>query len=44
MPLKHIESKYGEWYALLSDEERDEMIRKYIVFDRLGEEFEWFIS
>ena len=44
MPLKHIESKYGEWYALLSDEESGEMIRKYLGFDRLDDEFEWFIS
>ena len=38
------ESKYGEWYALLSDEESGEMIRKYLGFDRLDDEFEWFIS
>lgn len=40
--LKPIKSKYGEWYALLTLEEQDELIDKYIKFDLLGEEFEWY--
>lgn len=42
--LKHIKSQYGEWYALLSLEEQDELIEKYIKFDLLDEEFEWYIG
>lgn len=42
--LKHIKSQYGEWYALLSLEEQDELIEKYIKFDLLDEEFEWYVG
>lgn len=42
LPLKHIESKYGEWYALFSLEEQDEMIKQYLDFDLFDETFEWF--
>lgn len=42
--LKYTTSKYGEWYALLSIEEQDELIEKYIKFDLLDEEFEWYIE
>lgn len=40
--LKHIKCQYGEWYALLSLEEKDDMIKKYIMFDLMDEEFEWY--
>ena len=42
--LKHIKSPYGEWYALLSLDERQEMLDKYISFDLLDEEFEWYME
>ena len=42
--LKRIKSPYGEWYALLSLDERQEMLDKYISFDMLGEEFEWYMD
>lgn len=41
--LKHIKCKYGEWDALLSLEEQDELIDKYITFDKIDDEFEWYI-
>ena len=41
--LKHIKCKYGEWDALLSLEEQDELIDKYIIFDKIDDEFEWYI-
>lgn len=44
LSLKHIKSQYGEWYALLTIEEQDELIDKYIKFDMIDEEFEWFID
>lgn len=40
--LKYVKSQYGEWYALLTREEENEIIDKYIRFDKMGEEFEWF--
>ena len=44
LKLKYTKSKYGEWYALLSMEEEDELIEKYIKFDLLDDEFEWYIE
>ncbi|WP_283592162.1 hypothetical protein [Clostridium butanoliproducens] len=44
LSLKYTKNKYGEWYALLSIEEQDELIEKYIKFDLLDEEFEWYIE
>lgn len=44
LSLKHIKSQYGEWYALLTLEEQDELIEKYIKFDLIDEEFEWYIE
>lgn len=42
LSLKHIKSQYGEWDALLSLDERTEMLDMYIEFDLLDEEFEWY--
>ena len=44
LSLKHIKCQYGQWYALLTLEEQDELIDKYIKFDLLDEEFEWYIE
>ncbi len=44
LSLKHIKCQYGEWYALLTLEEQDELIDKYIKFEMLDEEFEWYIE
>jgi len=44
LSLKHIKCQYGEWYALLTIEEQDELIDKYIKFDMIDDEFEWFID
>ena len=41
--LKHTESQYGEWYALLTLEERDELLSKHINFELLDKEFEWCV-
>ena len=43
LSLKHIKCEYVEWYALLNLEEQDELINKYIKFDLLDEEFQWYI-
>ncbi len=40
--LKHVKSSYGEWYALLSLDEMQDLLDKYISFDLLDEEFEWY--
>ena len=40
LSLKQIKCQYGEWYALLTLEEQDELIDKYIKFDLIDEEFE----
>lgn len=40
--LKHIKCQYGEWYALLSLEEEDELVHKYFDFDLMDKEFEWY--
>lgn len=40
--LKHIRCRFGEWDALLLLEEQDELIDKYIRFDKMDDEFEWF--
>lgn len=42
--LKHIKNSYGQWYSLLSMEEEKELIEKYIKFNLLGEEFEWYLE
>lgn len=44
LSLKHIKCQYGEWYALLTLEEQNELIDKYIKFDMIDDEFEWFIA
>ncbi len=44
LSLKHIKCKYGEWYALLTLEEQDELLDKYIKFDMIDHEFEWYID
>lgn len=44
LSLKYIKCQYGEWYALLTLEEQDELIDKYIKFDLLDKEFEWYIE
>ena len=44
LSLKHVKSPYGEWDALLSVDESHEMLDKYISFDLLDEEFEWYIE
>lgn len=42
LKLKKVKNKYGEWYALLTLEEENELINKFISFDLLNKEFEWF--
>ncbi len=37
--LKRVKCQYGEWCALLTLEEQDELIARYIKFDLLDEEF-----
>lgn len=44
LSLKYIKCQYGEWYALLTLEEQDELINKYIKFDMLDKEFERYIN
>lgn len=44
LSLKYIKCQYGEWYALLTLEEQDELIDKYIKFDLIDKEFEWYIE
>lgn len=44
LSLKHIKCQYGEWYALLTIEEQDELIDKYIKFDMIDDDFEWYID
>ena len=44
LSLKKIKCQYGEWYALLTLEEQDELIDKYIKFDLFDKEFEWYIE
>ena len=44
LSLKYIKGQYGEWYALLTLEEQDELIDKYIKFDLFDKEFEWYIE
>lgn len=41
--LKNIESQYGDWNALLTLDERKELLNKYIKFDLLDKEFEWYV-
>ncbi len=42
--LKHVKCQYGEWDALLTLEEQDKLIDKYIKYDMLNKEFEWYID
>ena len=42
LSLKYIKCQYGEWYALLTLEEQDELIDRYIKFDLFDKEFEWY--
>lgn len=42
--LKRIKSVYGEWDALLTLTERNAIIDKYINFDLLDKEFEWYVE
>lgn len=42
LSLKHIECQYGEWYALLTLKEQDELINKYLKFDLINKEFDWY--
>lgn len=44
LSLKHIKCQFGEWDALLALEEQDELIEKYIRFDKMDDEFEWFVE
>lgn len=44
LKLKHIESQYGEGDALLTLDERNELLDKYINFDLKDKEFEWYIE
>lgn len=44
LSLKNIKCQYGEWCALLTLEEQEELIDKYIKFDLFNEEFEWYIE
>lgn len=44
LKLKHIESQYGQWDALLTLDESDELIKKYLNFDLLDEEFQWYVG
>lgn len=44
LSLKHIKCQYGEWYALLTLEEQDELIDKYIKFDLIDNGFEWYLE
>ena len=43
LDLKKVKCQYGEWYALLSLEEQDELIKKYISFDMMNKTFPWFV-
>lgn len=42
--LKHTKSQYGEWEALLTLDEKNEILNRYIKFDLLDKEFEWYIK
>lgn len=39
--LKLCRSKYGDWYALLTEEESNEIVNKFIDFELIDETFEW---
>ena len=43
LSLKTYSHIHGEWDALLSYDERDELIEKYIKFDLINAEFPWII-
>lgn len=38
--LKTIKCQYGEWVALLTIEEQNQLIDKYLKFDRMDKEYE----
>ncbi|MDE7253588.1 MAG: hypothetical protein K2O32_11690 [Acetatifactor sp.] len=42
--LKPVKHKCGEWNALLDEAEHDALIKKYINFDLLDQEFPWWIE
>lgn len=42
--LKYVKCQYGEWVALLTLDEREELLNKYIKFDLLDEEFAWYVQ
>lgn len=44
LSLKRVKCQYGEWCALLTLEEQDELIAEYIEFDLLDKEFEWYVE
>ena len=41
--LKQTNSEYGNWYALLSEEEEDKLIKEYIGFEMLNQQFASYI-
>lgn len=43
LSLKYVRSQYGEWVALITLDERNKLLNKYIKFDLLDEEFEWYL-
>ena len=44
LDLKFIKSKYGEWYALLSLEEKEELVKKHLDFGLIDKPFPWFVD
>lgn len=42
--LKNIKSQYGEWNSLLTLDERNEILNKYVKFELLDKEFKWYIE
>lgn len=40
--LKLCKSIYGEWYALLTEEESNEILKRYVDFELINQNFEWF--
>ena len=43
LKLKECTHINGKWDAFLSYEERDELIDKYIKFEKINDEFPWFV-
>lgn len=42
LTLKKCKHENGDWDALLSYEERDDLLERYIKFDMINQEFPWF--